>query len=201
MLKFEVKRMNKSGNENRSVRNTKARLYEALMYLMREKPINTISVKELTEMADVNRGTFYFHYSDVYTMLSSIEDDFFSELSEVMSSSTPTTRDAGAHYLAEIFRFVGQNREFCSILLGENGDMQFFRRITEFVEEKCAALWRILIPGADERSFKMYNSFIISGCIGLIRFWLDDNLRETPEAISRVAVSLISAGLSSANRV
>lgn len=186
--------MNKSGNENRSVRNTKARLYEALMQLMSEKPITSISVKELTELADVNRGTFYFHYSDVYAMLSSIEDDFFSELSDVMSRSVPDP-DTKFSYLAEIFRFVGENREFCSILLGENGDMQFLRRILAFVDEKCSSLWSILIPGADEQTFQMYNSFIISGCIGLIRFWLNDGLKKTPEEISAVAVSMISSGL------
>lgn len=186
--------MNKSGNENRSVRNTKARLYEALMQLMSEKPITSISVKELTELADVNRGTFYFHYSDVYAMLSSIEDDFFTELSDVMSRSVPDP-DTKFSYLAEIFRFVGENREFCSILLGENGDMQFLRRILAFVDEKCSSLWSILIPGADEQTFQMYNSFIISGCIGLIRFWLNDGLKKTPEEISAVAVSMISSGL------
>lgn len=186
--------MNKSGNENRSVRNTKARLYEALMQLMSERPITAISVKELTELADVNRGTFYFHYSDVYAMLSSIEDDFFTELSDVMSRSVPDP-DTKFSYLAEIFRFVGENREFCSILLGENGDMQFLRRILAFVDEKCSSLWSILIPGADEQTFQMYNSFIISGCIGLIRFWLNDGLKKTPEEISAVAVSMISSGL------
>lgn len=186
--------MNKSGNENRSVRNTKARLYEALMQLMSEKPITSISVKELTELADVNRGTFYFHYSDVYAMLSSIEDDFFTELSDVMSRSVPDP-DTKFSYLAEIFRFVGENREFCSILLGENGDMQFLRRILAFVDEKCSSIWSILIPGADEQTFQMYNSFIISGCIGLIRFWLNDGLKKTPEEISAVAVSMISSGL------
>ena len=53
--------MNKAGNENRSVRNTKRRLREALLHLMSLKPINEITAKELTELADVNRGTFYFH--------------------------------------------------------------------------------------------------------------------------------------------
>ena len=57
--------MNKAGNENRSVRNTKRRLREALLHLMSLKPINEITAKELTELADVNRGTFYFHYDDI----------------------------------------------------------------------------------------------------------------------------------------
>ena len=56
--------MNRSGEENRSVRNTKRRLREGLLRLLEQKPINEISVKELTELVDVNRGTFYFHYQD-----------------------------------------------------------------------------------------------------------------------------------------
>ena len=61
--------MNKKGDENRSVRNTKRKLNQSLIQLMGEKQITQISVKELTELADVNRGTFYFHYTDIYDML------------------------------------------------------------------------------------------------------------------------------------
>ena len=59
--------MNKAGEENRSVRNTKRRLRDGLLQLLDRKPINEISVKELTDLVDVNRGTFYFHYQDILT--------------------------------------------------------------------------------------------------------------------------------------
>ena len=54
--------MNAKGENNRSVRNTKKRLYESLMKLVGKKPLNQVTVKEITEDADVNRSTFYFHY-------------------------------------------------------------------------------------------------------------------------------------------
>ena len=76
--------MNKSGNQNRSVRNTKKRLKEALLSLLQDKPINEISVTELSELADVNRGTFYFHYADVYDMLYKTEDEFFREFEKIL---------------------------------------------------------------------------------------------------------------------
>lgn len=53
--------MNKSGDNNRSVRNTKRKLLTGLLSLMHEKTISSITVRELTELVDVNRGTFYFH--------------------------------------------------------------------------------------------------------------------------------------------
>ncbi len=46
---------------DRRVRRTKRLLLESLTSLMKEKPIKDISVKELTDLADINRGTFYLH--------------------------------------------------------------------------------------------------------------------------------------------
>ncbi len=58
---------------DRRVRRTKRQLRMALTSLMLEKDINTITVFEITELADVNRGTFYSHYKDVRDLLSQLE--------------------------------------------------------------------------------------------------------------------------------
>lgn len=58
--------MNAKGDANRSVRQTKQRLYEALVHLLQQKSLREITVRELTELAGISRGTFYFHYADIY---------------------------------------------------------------------------------------------------------------------------------------
>ena len=58
---------------DRRVRKTKRQLRLALMKLMAEKSVKDISVRELAAIADINRGTFYIHYKDVYDLLSSLE--------------------------------------------------------------------------------------------------------------------------------
>ena len=114
--------MNKKGDENRSVRNTKRKLNQSLIQLMGEKQITQISVKELTELADVNRGTFYFHYTDIYDMLRQTEEEFFVEFEAIFNEvpckeySSKLTRN----YMEAIFTFVYDNRDFCRVLLGEN---------------------------------------------------------------------------------
>lgn len=60
---------------DRRVRKTKRQLRLALMKLMAEKSVKDISVRELAAIADINRGTFYIHYKDVYDLLSSLEDE------------------------------------------------------------------------------------------------------------------------------
>ena len=42
---------------------TKSMFHHALLDILQEKPIDQISVKELVEAAELNRSTFYLHYS------------------------------------------------------------------------------------------------------------------------------------------
>ena len=69
---------------DRRVRKTTNALKHALTVLMQKKSIKDITVKELTDIADVNRGTFYLHYEDVFDLLSQSEGDFFTKLREAV---------------------------------------------------------------------------------------------------------------------
>ena len=60
---------------DRRVRKTKKQLRLALMELLVEKSAKSISVRELAERADINRGTFYIHYRDVGDLLQRLEDE------------------------------------------------------------------------------------------------------------------------------
>lgn len=67
-------------NVDRRVKKTKRQLRLALMELMCEKPQKHISVRELAERADINRGTFYIHYKDVSDLLQQLEDEMAAHL-------------------------------------------------------------------------------------------------------------------------
>ena len=54
---------------------TRRALREALLDLIEEKGLDRVTVKALCERADLNRGTFYLHYRDVYDLLEQYTDD------------------------------------------------------------------------------------------------------------------------------
>ena len=62
--------------EDRRVRRTKKLLTQALTELLQEKQVNEITVKELTDLADMNRGTFYLYYKDIFDMLEKNYDQY-----------------------------------------------------------------------------------------------------------------------------
>ncbi len=189
--------MNKSGDENRSVRNTKKRLQEALLTLLQKKPINQITVKELTELADVNRGTFYLHYTDVYDMLHKTEDRFFNDFNDVLNGKELKSSDELYPYLVEIFSFLEKNSDMCRIFFSENCDMKFFNNIKALVNDRCITINMAASQKIDNQRAALCNAFVVNGCVGLMQRWLDDDFAETPEEISQILLNIITCGVNS----
>ena len=77
-----------AGKVDRRVRKTKSQLREGLARLMLQKSIKEITVKELVDEVDINRSTFYLHYTDIYQMLQQIEEDALEEITQVMQNYT-----------------------------------------------------------------------------------------------------------------
>lgn len=66
---------------------TKNNLRIAFWSLYAQKPIEKISIKEITELAGYNRGTFYLYYNDVYDLLHQIEEEILGKITDVLNDS------------------------------------------------------------------------------------------------------------------
>ena len=67
---------------NRRVRFTRSALREALIDLILEKPLVSITVKDICARADINRSTFYLHFKDVTDILRTTEDEIIEHMHE-----------------------------------------------------------------------------------------------------------------------
>lgn len=72
--------------EDRRTRYTKSQIKEAVIELLKQKPINKISVTEVCRMVDINRGTFYLHYEDCYQVLEELQEEFCDEMISMLNS-------------------------------------------------------------------------------------------------------------------
>ena len=184
--------------EDRRVRKTKARLRQALTALMCQKDIKDITVKEVTERADVNRGTFYCHYRDIYDMIAQTENALFQELEEVLDAYTTSDLRAGLiPILEDIFRFVQANADFCGALLSSQRDSALFQRLYQVVYSKCLEEWGELYGLCRDPLRDYYMNFLVSGVVGLVQVWVSQGLQKTPEEMAALAESLIRSGISS----
>ena len=62
------------------VKKTLKNIKEAFYQLRKKKPIEKISVKELSETAVINKATFYLHYKDIYDLSDKLENELISSI-------------------------------------------------------------------------------------------------------------------------
>ena len=65
---------------DRRTKYTKSVIRQALFDLLKEKPLNKITVTDICKMADINRSTFYSYYEDVYALLTQIQNELFENI-------------------------------------------------------------------------------------------------------------------------
>ena len=181
--------------EDRRVRRTKKLLTQALTQLLQEKQINEITVKELTDLADMNRGTFYLYYKDMFDMLEKIEDGLFEALDAIVSlHEHDDVSQQTKPILLDLFRFIEDNQEMCRVLLSPHGDMNFLHRLNEVVREKCLKAWPNIRKEKGEADFDYHYSFVVFGCAGIIRAWVNRNCPESAEKMAEMAYGMILRG-------
>ena len=181
--------------EDRRVRRTKKLLTKALTQLLQEKQINEITVKELTDLADMNRGTFYLYYKDMFDMLEKIEDGMFEALDAIVSlHEHDDVSQQTKPILLDLFRFIQDNQEMCRVLLSPHGDMNFLHRLNEVVREKCLKAWPNIRKEKGEADFDYHYSFVVFGCAGIIRAWVNRNCSESAEKMAEMAYGMILRG-------
>ena len=181
--------------EDRRVRRTRKILTQALTELLQRKQVNEITVKELTDLADMNRGTFYLYYKDIYDMLDKIQDEMFEKLNAIFAlREDEQVTEQTKPILLDLFRFIEENQEMCRVLLSPNGDMSFLHRLNEVLREKCLHLYLGSEPVANEEDFDYRYSFVVYGCAGIIRAWVGRDCAEKPEQMAELANHLIVRG-------
>ena len=176
--------------KDRRIRKTRAQLQNGLAKLMKTKSINEITVKELVDEVDINRSTFYLHYTDIYNLLEDIENRLMDEILRVIDRHKNVTDGGLLSIFTDIFTIIDANRDICSALIGEKGDMAFVQRMEDIIASHGVhdLMNQFMLP---ERPIHYMISFSMSGCIGMLKEWLSTENSEPPEYMANVAYNTV----------
>ena len=173
----------KNNKEDRRVKYTKMVLKESLIDLLSKKDISCITIKQICEEADINRATFYTHYSDQFDLLRQIEDEFLQNVKAYISVFKQKKADAIlVDVLEEIFEYIKDNAKLCRLLLSKQGNLEFQKRIMMLIYDTnlVAKPNESLKKGEEEFVY----SFIITGCVGVIHKWLEEGMKQSSRAMA-----------------
>lgn len=184
----------KKEKEDRRVRYTKMVLKDSFIQLLEEKDISQITIKEICDRADINRTTFYAHYSDPYDLMHKIENELLDNVTSYLSDHLGKSLDANIVTAVErIFEYIRENASMCKLLLSERGDINFQKRIMTLVYD--TNMGNILSRGKLTLEQAEYiHAFIITGCVGVVQKWLEEDMVQSSRQMSEMLVAL-SLGL------
>ena len=177
---------------DRRVIKTRRQLKKGLAALMKEKSVNQITVKELVEEVDINRSTFYLHFKDIQDLLREIEENMEAQIKRAIEEHPIVSGNENAFYFIEdMFRVLDEEREISKALIGPNGDMGFIHRIERIIKENSRGTLEKMFPGKKE-DLKYFYAYCLSGCLGLVKVWLNEGEEKSPEEMAQMTFNMIA---------
>jgi AcrR family transcriptional regulator len=191
--------MVKASNDRRSIR-TKKMIRIALSQLIEEKGFNGISITDVTTRADINRGTFYLHYTDKYDLLEKIENEVIQELFgnciTISDMDIPNIDFVSKPmpFMVKIFEYLKENAIFMKAILGPNGDPVFQCKLKELIQtglfgkNKMLKKENMLVPES------YFIAYVLSAHLGVIQKWLESDMEKSPEDMALILANMFLLG-------
>lgn len=183
-------------NLDRRTKKTRRLLWDGLAKLMLKHDINEITVKDLTEAADINRSTFYTHYKDIYDLVNSMEAELLAEFDELISCSMDDAEDVHSQILPvlkELYGRLYEHKALVSAFLGPHGDASFIYSLQDLLSSKITGWWKNDSYDASLSSF--YSAFCFSGCIGIIKEWIKTGYKKKPDEMADITAKFLLNGI------
>lgn len=185
------------GQSDQRVRMTKLLIRRAFTDLLRQKPMQSISVKELCEAAGINRGTFYSHYTDIFDLLEKMEGEMLKDFRNALKPLLEMDEKelTSLRITTGIFKCLKENADICTVTLGPYGDKAFAAHLINIGREKCMESYLKYFAGATPKQVEFYYAFVSSGCIGLLEKWLAEGMNSSAEEIAETAENIMMYGI------
>ena len=164
--------------EDRRARRSRKLLKESLLELMKQKSFSDISVRDVADGADMNRGTFYLHYSGTTELLQSLEGDLLEELQSLIDAHIQETVADGTvrPVLEPLLDFAVAHRDTCAVLFASSGASDFLQSLQELICRSGEALVDSWFHPKDKSQTDYFLSFLTWGSIGLLKEWFAQDM-------------------------
>ncbi|MFC4024400.1 TetR/AcrR family transcriptional regulator [Oceanobacillus longus] len=173
---------------------TRMVLKDGLIALLKTKPISAVTVKEICELADINRSTFYSHYKDPFDLLDQMEEEIIEDMNTYLNQYNFTKEEESLKMTERLLEYIFSKREICHTLLNENGDSSFETRVMTVAQKFLIQNW-MDINAFQTNRYEYVSVFVISGSIHIIKHWLANNMDQTPKEIALIINHIANNGL------
>jgi AcrR family transcriptional regulator len=173
--------------QDRRVKRTRILLAKALIALTLEKGYDAVTIRDITQRADIGYATFFRHYHDKDALLLDVLEVVLEELIELL---LPPSSEADSDQMGTLlFQYVQEHSEVCRVLLGSRGSTSMTRHIFD------AATKRVLMNRTPAENAvvppEIAAHHLVASSIALIQWWLEHDMPHPPERMGMIYHALI----------
>lgn len=173
--------------EDSRVRKTKKSLQLALLTLLKEKPLEKITVTELCRRSEITRRTFYLHYENVPEYFAELVGQLLNELEQTLLKSTNhrlQTSNKLEPQMVYLFEHVYLHREFYQFIFNKHSSFAYYelflKRIKKLVKNSVQ-LTNSFSPLTD---FEV--SYQANAIMGIILEWYYEGFQQSIDEMNHI---------------
>ncbi len=181
--------------QDRRVVKTKRAIHMAFASLLSQEELNDITVRDIAELADINRKTFYNYYEGVYAVLDEIENEVVSTLENALGGLD--FREAMSHpYLVfeKLTAIINTDLDFYGHLLSMRGNVSLITKTTQLLKQKTREAVLLQLPVREE-DLDVFLDYTFSGMLTVYQQWFNSDRSRSLEEISEILGELCFNGL------
>ncbi|WP_053375935.1 TetR/AcrR family transcriptional regulator [Paenibacillus sp. FJAT-27812] len=157
---------------DRRILKTQEALKKAIIELMSEKNFDDITIRDLSDRANVSRGTIYLHYLDKYDLLDKLIETHINELRDRCEAAADMDFINGSLIWTEYFE---SNYSFFSMMLASKGAPFFRRRFLDFLHEEFMDEVNITKGINQGLNKTVIVRFVASAYVGVVEWWFTND--------------------------
>lgn len=189
---MEQKKRNKNALRSRKL------IIDAYSELLETQSANKITVTKIVETADLNRSTFYAHFTSPSDVLAAIEEDVMNKFKTLLNQVQPERiLEQPLPLVREIAKLVNDNRELFIKLIKDNRESRFLEKLKDVFIEKLMSDTETLKLFKDRTALDINLRFLAGGYMETIRDWFNGNLNIPIEQLSKITSRTITECLHS----
>ena len=180
-------------NVDPRTRRTQLLIRDAFIELLIEQGFDKITVSAVTKRANINRATFYRHYTDINDLASHLTDLLFGDVTTQFNAALESSE---VESWAVLFEHVAQFAPFYRAMIGQNGIPGFRDRVQESVEKEM--LKQLEMSGFVEEQVRIPISlsvrYMAAAQVGFIQWWLENDMPFRPLEAASYLMNLHTHG-------
>ncbi|GAA0136185.1 TetR/AcrR family transcriptional regulator [Paenibacillus sp. YSY-4.3] len=177
---------------DRRIQKTQAALKNAILELMAQKNLDNITIQDLSDRANVSRGTIYLHYTDKFDLLDKLIESHINELRGLCESAADLDLVGATLIWAEYF---DSNYSFFSTMLASKGAPYFRNRFQNFLVEELRQEVDVTEGKNQGLLAEVLVQFIASAQLGVVEWWFTHERPVTPQVLAKQLGTLLERNI------